>query len=353
MYDTTVILDDSFTSSNECTGLEVKSMLVDLTTTTTLNTCCLLYGWKMMPQAPIQSRRVFRGRGGPTDGCLPPKKKKYRAVRYVAAATAAVAQNGDHHGDHSADDLPHRNDDEDKEDESSYGHHDNNILAESVAGIEHSRFKAEDKDEAVDPCAIEMRHLHQRIRHIRNAMTTLSAKTKNNNAVVSITHYSANVLNAISNAVVEWRAIYRRYNDRHQHDCHDDQEPNAVSSDLLLLRLLPEETATAVTAVVTTTSSSIRETGNMIFGMIQQGLQSGPLTGSQPGYCKRCGSDTSALIHAFLIQVGYPPGFSDPQRSALEKWTANAAKAMVQTKAPSRSVQKKMRQSTLTAEGQR
>jgi hypothetical protein len=310
----------------------------------------------MMPKAPNQSRRVFRGRGGPTDGRLPPKKKKYRAVRHVAAATCAAAND-------VVVDPPHRrhgNDDDDADqeeasiDESSYGRDENNILAESAAGVDdHSRFNknddAEDTEEEDPQCSIEeLRHLHQRIRNIRNAMTALSSKNnKNKNNTVSITHYSANVLNAISNAVVEWRAIYRRYYyDHHQeHDDqhHYDQEQNAVSSDLLLLRLMPETIPAAVTTT-TTTSIIIRETGNLIFGMIQQGLQSGPFAGSQPGYCKRCGSDTSALVHAFLLRVGYPPGLSDPQKSALEKWTANAAKAaMLPAKAPSRSVQKKMR----------
>jgi hypothetical protein len=321
--------------------------------------------------APAQQRRVFRGRGGPKDGRLPPKKKKTLAVRYVAGSKYPLpppsSQDDDNDDNDDHDDGEEKvdsaapvssavdADDEQKEEEE-------NGLEGAVVAIIMLEQQEEEKPGDEQCAMIELRHLRQRINNIRQSMTLSKGKNGEkkhhcaapSSSSTSIQHYSANVLNAILNAVVEWHAIYTRYYycyDDHHHPDEDDSAGPALPSSQSLSSDAPppppprpsEQRAVVV----------VREMGDQVFALIQQGLQCGPLAGSKPGYFKRCGGATAGLVHAFLIRViEYLPltssssssfdFWSERQRSTLALWMAQAEKAASAHQEPSRSVQKKM-----------
>jgi hypothetical protein len=345
---------------------------------------------------PAQQRRVFRGRGGPKDGRLPPKKKKTLAVRYVADSKYPLPASSwpdddkqdddDHDGEIKEDDVASvssannkrridnssgRNDDLVDAGAEYRNEEENGQEGAAAVAILLLEQEGEDKKETDDDeqsAMIELQHLRQRIQNIRNSMIMSKGKHggKNHHSRVtpslsssssstSIQHYSANVLNAILNAVVEWHAIYTRYyycyDDHPQSDDDSNAGPTVPSPSSLSDAPPPPPRPSAQVFV-------IREMGDLVFALIQQGLQCGPLAGAKPGYFKRCGSEIAGLVHAFLVRVvEYVPlsssssyggcaFWSERQQSALALWMANAAKASATSatahQEPSRSVQKKM-----------
>ncbi|KAL3920071.1 MAG: hypothetical protein SGARI_007037, partial [Bacillariaceae sp.] len=93
-----------------------------------------------------------------------------------------------------------------------------------------------------------------------------------------------------------------------------------------------------------------KESGLKVFQLIQLSLQSGPLSGAKPGYFKRCGSDVARVVVAYLkevipqnevLQAEKVLGFSEKQMDVMQKWKTNAEKAVLNDKAPSKSVLKK------------
>jgi hypothetical protein len=330
---------------------------------------------------PAQQRRVFRGRGGPKDGRLPPKKKKKTpAVRYVAGSKYPLPPSQDDYNDDDDDyDGEKEKEDGDAPVTSSANHNNNSNGRNDVDDADDEPIEEKGQEGAAvdndEQCAmLELRHLQQRIQNIRTSMTLSKGKQgggqKNHShraapssssvsSSLTIPHYSANVLNAILNAVVEWHAIYTRYYYAHPDDDDDSYYAGSAapssSAVLSLLSDAPPHVSRPRSGQQQQVVVVIREMGDLVFAMIQQGLQCGPLVGAKPGYFKRCGSEIAGLVHAFLVRVveylplssssdddGGCAFWSERQQSALASWMANAEKATAAHQEPSRSVQKKM-----------
>jgi hypothetical protein len=251
-----------------------------------------------------QQRRMFRGRGGPSDSQLPKHNARQRKVptqdsdrvrvnKYAAdderkrleeqadaILRAAVVPND---GDNADDDL----------ESTSSSEHDISDQANAEKVPSSDSF----------PSKKEMQHLLHRVRNVRESMQ-LSATNLGNPST-----YENNVLHAVTNCITEWRAILRFY--------PEDEIENP------------------------------RTVGLQIYEMIQQSLQCGPLAGGKPGYFKRCGVDLAKVVLTFLqgnvankddALVLY---MSEKQADAIEKWKVSATKAIENDKPPSKSVVKK------------
>ena len=180
---------------------------------------------------------------------------------------------------------------------------------------------------------VEIQHLKRRIRNVRE----ISIQTSRDAIASDLTKYRNNVLNATKNCVHEWRSIARHYRTTHQNDGDDNENhDDGIANDDI------NDNDTAI-------SSALRkETGLVVFQLIQLTVQSGPLTGGKPGYFKRCGAEVAGTVLEFLEEVvpGHDGlgvdcmGFTPKQMDAMRQWMRNAAKAVENGKPPSKSVNK-------------
>ena len=179
----------------------------------------------------------------------------------------------------------------------------------------------------------ELKHLHKRIQNNRAAMS-LSAV-----ALANPVSYQTNVLAACQNTVQEWRSIRKHYSNTTTHTATQ----TATATDEMSISRMDEQT--------------VRATGQAIFELVQQSLQCGPLAGAQPGYFKRCGTNTAQLVQNYLDTIVLTNmdengmdhnhhhdavtvlGFTAKQAAAIVTWQRNAQKAAVKSdQPPSRSV---------------
>ena len=252
-----------------------------------------------------QQRRTFRGRGGPTDGNLPPKKNPRRRVKYQATGSSITART-----DHDDDD----DDDNDIYDDEEGGNHDNNIhdgsimmekrienLTINTNATEFNDVREGDDDEADDQLLPELKHIRKRIRHLVDSFQT-SRGMGNPNI------WQSNCLLPTKNAVKEWRSIVKFYR---LHECREerggvvgDLVTDGAPSDRLESPTSKNNSNVFVKdAGVEDTMEVIDLTTQEVFGLIQMSLQVGPLSGSNPGYFKRCGGEVASMALDFLIGV--------------------------------------------------
>ncbi|KAL7563427.1 hypothetical protein ACA910_016523 [Epithemia clementina (nom. ined.)] len=170
----------------------------------------------------------------------------------------------------------------------------------------------------------EIQHLLKRIKHNRESFS--QAK---NEGLYSLDSYQMNVLNAVENCVDEWKGIWRHYNNK-CNDSANGQTPVETIEEHHVLGLSP---------------TLLRQVGQALFELLQQALQCGPLSGSNPGYFKRCGSQVATMVHAFLFRILATPQeasnvwhLTDKQAAAIETWKTAALKAAESNKPPSKSV---------------
>jgi hypothetical protein len=187
-----------------------------------------------------QHRRIFRGKGGATDGRLPPKKNHRVKVKYHPENNANEAQgvNADAH-----------------ENESSFDESDNDNNDEQV-----------DNDIQDDGVIKEIHHLQKRIFNIQTSLQT--SRGMSNPQI-----WYSNCLSPVKNAVKEWRSICKYH--------------------------FGENNDTSCTPY----RDVINETSVQVFNLIQMAMQSGPLVGSNPGYFKRCGSEVASIALGFLNEI--------------------------------------------------
>jgi hypothetical protein len=262
-----------------------------------------------------QQRRMFRGRGGPSDSQLPKHnarrrkgptqdRDRVRVNKYAAEdernneakeladrilRTAVVPNDGEN----AADDLE--------------------ISSSSEGDITDQAYTEKLPSTDSFPSKNEMQHLLLRIRNVRESMQ-LSATGLGNPST-----YENNVLHAVSNCITEWRAILRFY--------PEDEIENP--------RIL----------------------GLQVFEMIQQSLQCGPLAGGKPGYFKRCGVDLAKVVLTFLQanvvnkDDALALYMTEKQADAIGKWKVSATKAIENDKPPSKSVVKKQEKANKKKKG--
>lgn len=289
-------------------------------------------------------RRIFRGRGGPTDRRLP----KYNARRAKPPPQAKKSSNTDNHHQNEEEEqedyiigetiVPGEEEDENEfqleivqpsdmqsaesstsddvdlhrayNDASPY----NDTVPSAAILVENPNSKANEPTvdpTVISPCQKELKHLHRRINNIREAM-----QLSQSSADPKI--YQENILNAVANCVNEWRQIKNHYSTNNQEG--EEEE-------------LSEE--------------KIKEVSLNVFQLIQHSVQCGPLQGGKPGYFKRCGSLIAKIVLDYLLvivpnkEASQFLGFSEKQVNALESWKSNAEKAVANDKPPSKSQLKK------------
>lgn len=285
-------------------------------------------------------RRIFRGRGGPTDGRLPKHNARRRKPPKTAdsANKAEPKYSGPAPGHQTRQGITEvleeslyyeggedREDDE-REDEAKTQGID---IASNSSGIPPlgptTRIPGDSNDDVLEEsdtkkslCLQEIKHLKRRIRNVQEGIQT-------SKAIVNPTSYKENVLNPVRNCVNEWRSIARHYGTTKANDDDSHDIGSELSRSL--------------------TDDSRKDAGLAVFQLIQLSVQSGPLRGSKPGYFKRCGSEVARTVLAFLEEVipndilGECMGFSRKQMEALNLWWSNAQKASLSAKAPSKSAQ--------------
>lgn len=305
-----------------------------------------------------QNRRVFRGRGGPTDRRLP--KHNARRRRPPSSNSPNNNPSSPRNNKYKDDDdklrlQNHNNDDEllTKEEEEFEVEDSVDVLSAdgddgnaSVEGGDDDEEVSKNNNDERDEQQIQ--HLMKRIRNNRETM-------QNSKSLVVPSNYRRLVLDAVKNTVNEWGAIA-------------EQSKLTDHTD-------------------TTTSTN---TGRAVFELVQQALQCGPLAGSKPGYMKRCGTEVATMVYDFLnaisttvdssnndSSVANPDGghgddgtdgidyddhdnidtddgvvkrlmetycWTYKQASAIETWKDNAKKAIEKGKPVSKSILKKQQQ---------
>ncbi|KAL7499790.1 hypothetical protein ACHAWT_007904 [Skeletonema menzelii] len=205
------------------------------------------------PSPSVNQRRTFRGRGGPTDGNLPPKKSPRVRVKY------------EHDADEDEDvQLPNNNGEDGVEldiNQLSLNENDNEHLNKNIK---------EEEDDDDNPLQKEIHHLQKRIQNITLSIQCSPLGTSNPNT------WRTNCLYPVKNVVKEWRSIL---------SFHDQEIRGGEREREQQLQQLLHETATKV------------------FIMVQMVMQSGPLVGSNAGYFKRCGGEVASIALEFLTHV--------------------------------------------------
>ena len=293
-------------------------------------------------------RRIFRGRGGPTDGRLP--KHNARRRRAPGAHKPAVNKYQEEDNDHAAntttggdttievanvkngklDDAHSSSSNNSMEDPHMEAWHDDESDVDSMedsvtapkvptAGERNQEMGGMEGSSPIipvetnkNPCLKEVEHLRRRVRNIRETMML-------SNSISNPATYQNNVLNAVSNCVNEWRSIATHYPLAPENETERDSDQTYMSPEMKKLAALN------------------------VFEMIQHAIQCGPLAGAKPGYFKRCGSAVAKVAETFLEEViPHSPallscmGFTRKQMDAMETWKKNAHKAVLEDKPPSR-----------------
>jgi hypothetical protein len=243
------------------------------------------------------SRRVFRGRAGPTDRNLPKHQARRRKQPKEKEQEVVVRDNDD------KDDGRQPLLDESLVNEQK-------LAADDIEAIDYddnhtqSDFQQDAVQEEEPKYQVEIQHLLNRVKNVRESIQ-LSLDSLANPST-----WQQNVLNTVLNCVNEWKSILSHYQD----DISDDKAKDPALK---------------------------------AFELIQMSLQSGPLAGSKPGYFKRCGSQVAMLALEFL-NTAVPDQkeadllrFTEKQTHAIEAWRANARKAAENDKPPSKSILKK------------
>ena len=173
-----------------------------------------------------------------------------------------------------------------------------------------------DDDLGVDDNSV-CNDLNNEIKHVKRRLRNVQESIQTSTSIVNPVTWEQNCLNAVANCINEWRSIVVRY------FRDGDEQLNEET------KLVGKETSVAV------------------FGLLQLTMQSGPLTGSNPGYFKRCGGDVARaalkLLESDVLTSGDLSStllFSDKQVDVIGKWRTNAAKAVENNKPPSKSVLK-------------
>ena len=314
------------------------------------------------------SRRTFRGRGGPTDRRLPKHQARKRK------GTKPNQTNQDESTTIEIDPQTLSTTQQQEE-------HDVEAL-EIVQQQPQVELSSSSKECALlpppppppNPAEQEIRHLQRRIRNVQESIQ-LSSDSVANPAV-----WQENVLNAVHNCVQEWRSILLHHyqslppparldSDDDDDDEEEEEEEESDKDDQKDAnhREAKDEstttTTTTIEAAATTTNGNddndddnvlrmqqeelVKKTSLAVFGLLQLAVQCGPLKGGKPGYFKRCGSAVAQTTLVFL-ETTIPPNndvvasrFTPNQRHAIAKWKTAATKAIQANKEPSRTALQK------------
>ena len=240
--------------------------------------------------------RIFRGRGGATDGNIPPKKVIRRKVKYQG-----LEHTTDHVVDLSVQNLA-LNDEI-------------NATAAVVdeAGVnETNQAVNEDVDNIDDKFHQEIQHLQKRINYV-----TLSNKTSQ--GLVNPCTWRTNCLIPTRKVVKELRNILM-FHSMNNNNLIDASSAEDNVSDVIeasgtvggdhMARNSENDNLQQV-AFEIKNKDLLQSTSQQVFSLIQMSLQTGPLVGSNPGYFKRCGGEVASIALAYLCEIAELAGIDE------------------------------------------
>lgn len=133
------------------------------------------------------------------------------------------------------------------------------------------------------PAQTEITHLQKRIQ-------SLTFSLQSSQGLSNPQIWNTNVLLAVKNCLLEWRGICRFH-------FSEGALPPAEN-------VVGTESAHDVHQCKTEIPSTLlRTTSTEVYNLLQMAMQSGPLTGSNPGYFKRCGSEVASIALGFLMEI--------------------------------------------------
>ncbi len=246
-------------------------------------------------QKPSNQRRTFRGRGGPSDGNLPPKKTPRVKVKYQhhQASAAAAPDTAELEEEHAAG-IIGINQLSLEEDNGGRINNDDNHDTDSG--------KEEQQEEGCNnPLQKEINHLQTKIQNITHSIQSSPLGISSPNT------WRTNCLHPIKNVVKEWRSILLF------HSQEIDKGGGGGGSEEQVVVVVSDENSMVVQSSSSNNDSSIeattelqqllQETSTKVFILIQMAMQTGPLVGSNPGYFKRCGGEVALVALEFLMNV--------------------------------------------------
>ncbi len=238
-------------------------------------------------------RRIFRGRGGATDRNHLSDHGARRRRRHESRSTNDVTHNNNNN------DHPNEPDDDDVNLELYQLEIIDPFVTEESASTTPPIFDPEpvvgeedhhdDNDDATLLWVLrqELQHITRRMQQLRRNWST--SKT----GLVLPSNYATNVLQATLNIIrKEWQSILRQY-----YYYYDNGE-TSIRCDAVVV-----PAAAAVVIVAASREKLLRPVSHDIFALIQQSIQCGPLTGSQAGYFKRCGSHIAQMVYDYLTTI--------------------------------------------------
>jgi hypothetical protein len=246
-----------------------------------------------MASFPNVNRRMFRGRAGATDRHLPKHDARRRKRPSDSKPEVAPPDEDQRAVDYA--DIDNLHDDDEV------------VIVEPIVIADAEEPKSLPAitpialTEDLTPAGKEIKHLLKRILNVSESITLSSSAISN-----PIT-WKNNVLNAVQNTVQEWRAILLHYNGGLE-------------------------------------VAQIKQPAVATYLLIQQAMQTGPLTCSNPGYFKRCGTAVASVALKFLeetIPDALELRFTEKQAQAIQKWKLAAAKAVASDRPPTKSQVKK------------
>ena len=248
------------------------------------------------------NRRTFRGQSRPTDGNIPHSLSR----RNRAARSEALQRSNALAADRRlARQTPRETDDED----------DSSRVEEVPNEIEDELLVSPSVSNSVDEGGGMSDELRDEIKHIKRRLRNVQESIQTSKSIVNPTTWEQNCLNAVGNCINEWKSIVARYFRESDEKLDDQSEQSLVA----------------------------RETSLAVFGLLQLAMQSGPLTGSNPGYFKRCGGEVARVASKLLESdvlanddLSETLLFAEKQLEAVAKWRRNAAKAVENNKPPSK-----------------
>ena len=244
--------------------------------------------------------RIFRGRGGPTDGNLPPKKVIRRKVKYQPRQQAL-----DHTTENVVDCLSVQN--LALNDESSA------TAAVDDAGVEETNRVV---NEDVDNCNEDVDNgdsdkFQQELQHIQKRIQYVILSNKTSKGLVNPSTWRTNCLIPTRKVVKEWRNILMFHNnimiDNNLIDSSSAAE-NEIRSDVI--EEIIDDSLEQV-AFEKKNKDLLQSTSQQVFSLIQMSLQIGPLVGSNPGYFKRCGGEVASIAVAYLCEIAELAGIDE------------------------------------------
>ena len=233
--------------------------------------------------------RIFRGRAGPTDGNIPPKKVIRRKVKYQA-----LEHTTDHVVDFSVQNLAL------------------NDEINATAAVVDEYTGADETNQAVnedvDNCDDKF---HQEIQHIQKRINYVTLSNKTSQGLVNPSTWRTNCLIPTRKVVKEWRDILMFHSMNKNNSSVAENETIDADAEDPMGERNREYDNLQHGAFEIKNKGLLQSTSQQVFSLIQMSLQTGPLVGSNPGYFKRCGGEVASIALVYLCEIAELAGIDE------------------------------------------